>query len=61
MPMKEIPTQRFADMLKFMVNSMEANAKKAGLSNVNEMVEEIKMNRQLGVKYMQSWEEKMYY
>lgn len=56
-----IPSQRLANMLKFMVESTEANARKAGLSNVNEMVESIKRNRRVGVKYMQSWEEMMYY
>lgn len=58
---KDIPSQRLADMLKFMVESTEENAEKAGLMNVNRMVQSIKRNRQLGVKYMQSWEEKMYY
>lgn len=58
---KEIPSQRLADMLKFMVESTRENAEKAGLENIQTMLEDIKRNSKIGVKYVQSWEEKMYY
>lgn len=58
---QNIPSQAVANMLKFIVDSSEQNAERANMVNVHSMVQNIKCNAQLGVKYMQSWEEKQFY
>lgn len=58
---KEIPSQKLADVLKYIVESSEENAKKANLNNIHSMLEELKSNSKLEEAYMQSWEIEGYF
>lgn len=58
---KNIPSKKLADMLKFIVDSTKDNAINSDMKNIYEMMQQIRANRRIGVKFMQSWEEKGYY
>lgn len=45
-----------ADLLRYMVDSRQVNVTNANIKAIQKMVEEIKRNSKIGVKYMQSWE-----
>lgn len=53
---KEIPSQELADMLKYMAESTGKNAVNHDLACIQDMIEDIKMDSERGVSYMQSWE-----
>jgi predicted transposase/invertase (TIGR01784 family) len=53
---KEIPSQDLADMLKYMAESKKENVVNQNLVDIQEMMDDIKMDTQKGVRYMQSWE-----
>ena len=49
---KDIPSQELKDMLLFLVDSSEENAKNEDLRAVRTMMNEIKSNSEIGVKHM---------
>lgn len=53
---KDIPSKKLQDMLLFLVDSSEANASTKDLERVHGMVNRIKQSREMGVKYMHTWE-----
>jgi hypothetical protein len=53
---KEIPSQDLADMLKYMAESKKENVVNSNLKDIQGMMDDIKMDTQKGVRYMQSWE-----
>jgi predicted transposase/invertase (TIGR01784 family) len=53
---KEIPSQELADMLKYMEESTKENVVNRDLADIQEMLDDIKMDSERGVRYMQSWE-----
>jgi predicted transposase/invertase (TIGR01784 family) len=53
---KEIPSQELADMLKYMAESTKENVVNSNLKDIQGMMDDIKMDTQKGVRYMQSWE-----
>lgn len=53
---KEIPSQELQDMLKFLEDSSSANATNGRLENIHNMIDEIKSNRRIGVRYMHTWD-----
>jgi hypothetical protein len=52
----EIPSQELADMLKYMAESKKENVVNPNLEDIQEMMDDIKMDTGKGVRYMQSWE-----
>lgn len=58
---KNIPSQRVADMLNFIIDSTEENAQKANLSNIQKMINQIKSDDGMEEKFMLSWEEQDYF
>jgi predicted transposase/invertase (TIGR01784 family) len=53
---KEIPSQELVDMLKYMAESKKENVVNPNLKDIQGMMDDIKMDTQKGVRYMQSWE-----
>jgi predicted transposase/invertase (TIGR01784 family) len=53
---KEIPSQDLADMLKYMAESKTENVVNSNLKDIQGMMDDIKMDSEKGVRYMQSWE-----
>lgn len=53
---KEIPSQELKDMLKFLEDSSSENATNKRLESIHSMMEDIKINRETGVRYMHTWD-----
>jgi predicted transposase/invertase (TIGR01784 family) len=53
---KEIPSQKLADMLRYMTESTKENVVNPNLADIQEMMDDIKKDSEKGVRYMQSWE-----
>ncbi len=53
---KNVPSQELKNMLSFLVDSSDDNATTEDLAAVRAMMNEIKHNRRIGVKYMHTWE-----
>ena len=53
---KNVPSQELKNMLSFLVDSSDDNATTEDLAAVRAMMNEIKHNHRIGVKYMHTWE-----
>jgi hypothetical protein len=53
---KEIPSQELANLLKYMAESTKENVVNPNLADIQGMMDDIKMDSEKGVHYMQSWE-----
>jgi predicted transposase/invertase (TIGR01784 family) len=53
---KEIPSQELANLLKYMAESTKENVVNQNLKDIQGMMDDIKMDSEKGVHYMQSWE-----
>lgn len=53
---KGIPSRELEDMLHFLEDSSNKNATNDGLENIHKMMEDIKRNQRIGVKYMHTWD-----
>ncbi len=53
---KNVPSQELKNMLSFLVDSSDNNATSENLAAVRAMMDEIKHNHRIGVKYMHTWE-----
>jgi hypothetical protein len=53
---KDIPSQELANLLKYMAESTKENVVNQNLKDIQGMMDDIKMDTQKGVRYMQSWE-----
>lgn len=51
---KSIPSQRVADMLNFIIESTEENARKANLSNIQKMINQIKSDDGMEEKFIEN-------
>lgn len=51
-----IPSEKVRRMLHFLENSNYDNAKDAGMEDAMQMIDDIKKNSQIGVKYMHTWD-----
>lgn len=54
------PSQDLQDMLKYIEDTTTENATNDNLRNVHNIVNQIKMNEEVGVRYMKSWEVEAY-
>ena len=52
--------QKLRDMLRYIENSTEENAVNEDLKKFHEMVNEIKQDEEVGIKYMKIWERESY-
>jgi predicted transposase/invertase (TIGR01784 family) len=53
---KDIPSQELANLLKYMAESTKENVVNQNLKDIQGMMDDIKMDSEKGVHYMQSWE-----
>jgi predicted transposase/invertase (TIGR01784 family) len=53
---KDIPSQELANLLKYMAESKKENVVNQNLEDIQGMMDDIKMDSEKGVRYMQSWE-----
>jgi hypothetical protein len=53
---KDIPSQELANLLKYMAESTKENVVNSNLKDIQGMMDDIKMDSEKGVRYMQSWE-----
>lgn len=53
---RDIPNEKIRNILRFLENSNYQNAKTAGMEDTMQMIDDIKHNSQIGVKYMHTWD-----
>lgn len=58
---KDIPSQALQSMLQYLEKSSEQNATNDDLRTIHRMLEDIRRNDEIGVKYMQAWDREMHF
>ena len=52
---KDIPSQKLQNMLRYLVDSREENAKDEDLKRLSQMLKNVKANKRVGEQYMHTW------
>ena len=52
---KDIPSQKLQNMLRYLVDSREENAKDEDLRRLSQMLKNVKANKRVGEQYMHTW------
>ena len=52
---KDIPSQKLQNMLRYLVDSREVNAKDEDLKRLSQMLKNVKANKRVGEQYMHTW------